>query len=61
MKLDEVQGPKKTDAKTPVKGQGAPLSRPCSPNGELSQCSTPTPGQMKRGPPFKKKKLEEVR
>lgn len=65
MKLDQVQGPRKVDVKTPVKGQGAgaPGSRPVSPTtGEHSQCSTPTPSQMRRGgPPHKKKKVDDVR
>lgn len=62
MKLDEVQGPRKPDAKTPIKGQGngATGSRPASPI-DHSQSSTPTPTQMRRGPPAKKKKLDDVR
>lgn len=63
MKLDQVQGPRKVDIKTPVKGQGAgaPSSRPVSPTGDHSQCNTPTPNQMRRGgPPNKKKKMDEV-
>lgn len=65
MKLDQLQGPRQVDVKTPVKGAGSTAavgSRPVSPTPDHSQCSTPTPSQMKRsGPPFKKKKLDEVR
>lgn len=61
MKLDEVQGPRKPDVKTPVKGQGAVGSRPPSPSNEHSQSSTPAPASVgRRGPPSKKKKLEDV-
>ena len=62
MKLDEVQGPRKPDVKTPVKGQGAIGSRPPSPNGENSQTATSTPTPVgRRGPPSKKKKVDDVR
>ena len=64
MKLDQIQGPRKPDAKTPQKGGGALSSRPGSPvGGEQSQCSTPIPGAgpataARKLPPGKKRKLD---